>query len=392
MRSKPKTSRAAASTRRARPAARRSVPRADATAPGLDPGVDRHRGALQHIGGSQSDEWNDRLGAETVQAMPQLACETREQKMDAALHGLAGIAPQDELEGIMAAQMIAAHAAAMDCYRRAANEDWLEERREHLNQATRLSRASATLFTALQRCRRSSRSAARAPRGAAKGAKQPHARELPPARAARLDGLRHPAQPVVGPISGNVSKALIMQEERASAREGRAFHAGRVTARLQDLRLEDLPPLERAGAALMRALDDGILLSDEEIDAILRDVPRQDPPAATAAGAAATAAHAESAKQPSPPARAAESAKQPSAVAPQPATGKMTPADSIEPDKVSDEELEAEIAASNRRMAELEQQLAEAIRQRDEHDSAVESVAEAKRRMQEWRNDPMQSG
>ena len=32
---------------------------------------------------------------------------------------LAGVGPKDELEGMMAAQLIAAHNAAMECYRRA---------------------------------------------------------------------------------------------------------------------------------------------------------------------------------------------------------------------------------------------------------------------------------
>jgi hypothetical protein len=36
--------------------------------------------------------------------------------------GLAGIAPKDELEGMMAAQLIAAHSAAMECFRRASTQ------------------------------------------------------------------------------------------------------------------------------------------------------------------------------------------------------------------------------------------------------------------------------
>jgi hypothetical protein len=31
---------------------------------------------------------------------------------------MVGIGPKDELEGMMAAQMLAAHSAAMECYRR----------------------------------------------------------------------------------------------------------------------------------------------------------------------------------------------------------------------------------------------------------------------------------
>jgi hypothetical protein len=39
--------------------------------------------------------------------------------MEAAISGLVGISPKDELEGMMAAQLIASHHAAMECYRRA---------------------------------------------------------------------------------------------------------------------------------------------------------------------------------------------------------------------------------------------------------------------------------
>ena len=62
---------------------------------------------------------------------------------------LAGIAPQYELEGMMAAQPIAVHIAAMECYRRAMVEgQTLEGRRESLAQASGLSRTYATLLEA----------------------------------------------------------------------------------------------------------------------------------------------------------------------------------------------------------------------------------------------------
>lgn len=65
-----------------------------------------------------------------------------------------GIAPRDELEGMMAAQLIAAHNAAMECYRRGMiREQTFEGRRENLNQANKLSRTFATLLEALHRHR-----------------------------------------------------------------------------------------------------------------------------------------------------------------------------------------------------------------------------------------------
>jgi hypothetical protein len=67
---------------------------------------------------------------------------------------MAGIGPTDELEGMMAAQLIAAHNAAMECYRRAMiGEQTFEGRRENLSQANKLSRTWATLLEALNRHR-----------------------------------------------------------------------------------------------------------------------------------------------------------------------------------------------------------------------------------------------
>src|SRR4051794_11963332 len=74
--------------------------------------------------------------------------------MSAAVAGLAGIAPRDELEGMLAGQLIAAHSAAMECYRRAMiSEQTFEGRHESLTQANKLSRTYVTLLEALNRHR-----------------------------------------------------------------------------------------------------------------------------------------------------------------------------------------------------------------------------------------------
>ncbi len=55
----------------------------------------------------------------------------RDRQMSATVAALAGIAPKDELEGMMAAQLVAAHNATMECYRRAMiGEQTFEGRRE----------------------------------------------------------------------------------------------------------------------------------------------------------------------------------------------------------------------------------------------------------------------
>jgi hypothetical protein len=80
--------------------------------------------------------------------------ELRARQYNAAIAGLIGIAPQDEIEGMIAAQLIATHNATMECYRRAMiGEQTLEGRRENLNQANKLSRTCATLIEALNRHR-----------------------------------------------------------------------------------------------------------------------------------------------------------------------------------------------------------------------------------------------
>lgn len=113
-------------------------------------------GALSHIGGSKLDAWNDRVLNDTVEALWVKNSDegTRLQQLGAAVAGLMGIAPKDELEGMMAAQLIAAHSATMECYRRAMlGEQSFEGRRENLSQANKLSRTFTTLVEALNRHR-----------------------------------------------------------------------------------------------------------------------------------------------------------------------------------------------------------------------------------------------
>jgi hypothetical protein len=114
------------------------------------------KGSLKAIGGSTSDHWNNVLANQTVSALwlEQSDGVKRDRQYGAAVAGLAGIGPRDELEGMIAAQLIAAHNAAMECYRRAMiGEQTFEGRRENLAQANKLSRTHATLLEALNRHR-----------------------------------------------------------------------------------------------------------------------------------------------------------------------------------------------------------------------------------------------
>ena len=121
-------------------------------------GIPRERGEgdLREIGGSLSDDWNNILINQTVGALwtSHSSEETLNRQVKAAIAGLRGIAPRDELEGMMAAQLVAAHSAAMECYRRAMiPEQTLEGRTQNLNYANKLTRASASLLDALNKHR-----------------------------------------------------------------------------------------------------------------------------------------------------------------------------------------------------------------------------------------------
>jgi hypothetical protein len=114
------------------------------------------KGRLKRVGGSQSDDWNDILANQTIQTLwlAHSDEETRSRQCSATVAALIGIAPKDEIEGMIASQLLAAHNAAMECYRRAMIRDQrFESRRENLSQANKLSRSYAVLLDALNRHR-----------------------------------------------------------------------------------------------------------------------------------------------------------------------------------------------------------------------------------------------
>jgi hypothetical protein len=131
-------------------------PAANAPKPVVADDPDDYNGRLKNIGGSQSDHWNNILANQAMQALwlKNSSREERDRQFSATVAALIGIAPKDELEGMMAAQLVAAHSAAMECYRRAMiGEQTFEGRRENLAQANKLSRTYAALLEALNRHR-----------------------------------------------------------------------------------------------------------------------------------------------------------------------------------------------------------------------------------------------
>lgn len=118
--------------------------------------LSKRRGALKAIGGSMSDDWNNIVANQTIQT-PWLRSSDAEQirrQRHAAVGALIGINPADELEGTIAAQLVACHNASMECYRRAAlGDQTFEGKQENLNQANKLSRSYTVLLDALNRHR-----------------------------------------------------------------------------------------------------------------------------------------------------------------------------------------------------------------------------------------------
>ena len=113
-------------------------------------------GRLKLIGGSASDDWNNVLANQTLKTVwtAHSDDEVQERQRNATVAALVGIGPRDETEGMIGAQLLAAHNAAMECYRRAMiKEQSFEGRRENLNQASKLSRTYTSLLEALNRHR-----------------------------------------------------------------------------------------------------------------------------------------------------------------------------------------------------------------------------------------------
>jgi len=84
---------------------------------------DQWAGTLRNLGGSRNDRFNNVLvntAARTLWHHRDEAPAARSDKLTMVAVALKGFAPQDEVEGMLAAQAVALNAAAMECLRRAA--------------------------------------------------------------------------------------------------------------------------------------------------------------------------------------------------------------------------------------------------------------------------------
>jgi hypothetical protein len=106
--------------------------------------------------GSENEEFGDALLTQVLSSLWLKGADDdhRDRRYIAALMAMKGLAPHDELEGMLAAQMVATHNAAMDCFRRAMIPgQTLEGREQSLKHAGKLSRTYADQMEALGRYR-----------------------------------------------------------------------------------------------------------------------------------------------------------------------------------------------------------------------------------------------
>lgn len=113
-------------------------------------------GTMKSMGGSKSNDWNKVVIDQAFGTVWSANSdeEMRGRQINATVAFMVQTKPGDELEAMMAAQMFAAHNAAMECYRRAMiPEQPLQARGDNLSQANKLSRTFATMIEALARHR-----------------------------------------------------------------------------------------------------------------------------------------------------------------------------------------------------------------------------------------------
>ena len=82
-------------------------------------------GPFKDVGGSKNPAFNDVLLLETLAAVyspgdePGMKAERQDRRASAVAQALTAFKPQDEIEGLLAAQAVALHFGAMECLRRA---------------------------------------------------------------------------------------------------------------------------------------------------------------------------------------------------------------------------------------------------------------------------------
>ena len=110
---------------------------------------------MQEIGGTRFRAFNLMLVRQAIASYSTAGAPTDDPaKSDAMLTGMLALAPKDAQEGMLAAQMLGLHNAAMECLRRSALDgQTFDGRQANLTQAAKLSRTYALLVETRDRHR-----------------------------------------------------------------------------------------------------------------------------------------------------------------------------------------------------------------------------------------------
>jgi hypothetical protein len=112
----------------------------------LDPNP---KGAFKKLGGSQADDWNQRLGNLVASALPidQSGGEEGLKASRAVYHAMIDMKPDDPIEGMLIGQLMAANEAALGLYRRAWMQpaEFFEARTKYLQLADKAARTVVLL-------------------------------------------------------------------------------------------------------------------------------------------------------------------------------------------------------------------------------------------------------
>tara|TARA_R110002095_G_C4240447_1_gene238902 strand:- start:410 stop:886 length:477 start_codon:yes stop_codon:yes gene_type:complete len=108
------------------------------------------------ITGSKSEPFQENLIRQLSQSLDSSSLSHDEGSVlgESVVDAVQAIGPKNELEGMLVAQLISTHIAAMDCFKRAANPNYsFEEQQKSLGCANKLVRSYTALVESLERGR-----------------------------------------------------------------------------------------------------------------------------------------------------------------------------------------------------------------------------------------------
>jgi hypothetical protein len=120
--------------------------------------IETKPGHHKDIGGGESDKWNFRQMQLILSALPGASARDKKSAGEigsAVMSGLMDVKPTDPVEGMLTSQMIVAHEAALDMYRRAWAQppEYFDARCRYLQMADKAQRTLALLTERLDRHR-----------------------------------------------------------------------------------------------------------------------------------------------------------------------------------------------------------------------------------------------